>query len=159
MAKFAKMSNRNLLGICLLCALLGSILVGDWQSLGHDPCLSTTLSNNNNSYESSSEIGNYSYESGFDRTNISEMSLYEQLLEECEAQSSSSHECFLNSQSRITGEFCNTCRPTCLSKQVSSNFYQFTVGILLLVVSAPLGFVFTSAIASEITSVETQVGQ
>ena len=156
-AKFAKISNRNLLGFCLLCALFGSILVGDWQSLSHDPCFSTSLSNGNN--ESGSEIGNYSYESGFESINSSEMSLYEQLLEDCEARSSSSHKCFFNSQSRITGEFCNTCRPTCLSKQASINFYQFTAGILLLSTAAPLGFVFTSAIASEITSIETQVDQ
>ena len=90
-------------------------------------------------------------------SNISEMSGYEQLLVNCEAQSNTSHECFFNPQSRITGEFCNTCLPVCLSKQATINFYQFSAGILLLSISAPLGFVFSSAIASEITSVETQV--
>ena len=36
--KVGKMDNRNLLGLCLLFALVGSILVADWQSIGQDPC-------------------------------------------------------------------------------------------------------------------------
>ena len=159
------MSNRYLLGLCLLLALVGSLLIGDWQSLGNEPCtsLNTTASSGVNSdFESnySSVIETSSWASGLSSgtgENISEISLYEQLVKDCEAQSSSGHECFWNPQSRVTGEFCNTCLPVCLSKQTTINFYQFTAGTLLLSVSAPLGFVFISAITSDITSVESQV--
>ena len=79
------------------------------------------------------------------------------LLERCEAQSSSSHQCFWNPNSRITGEFCNTCHASCHSQQKSSNLYQFSAGVLLLALAASLGFVFISAIASGYTPVESQV--
>ena len=40
------MDNRKLLGLFLVCTLVGSALFGDWQSIGHDPCtvsMNTTL--------------------------------------------------------------------------------------------------------------------
>jgi MFS family permease len=141
-AKISRVDNRIILGLCLIFALVGSILVGDWQSIGHDPCSSASL-------DTASEMhcnGTYSLNS----------SCYTQLVENCEALSSSGHECFWNPQSEVTGEFCNTCLPVCLGKQKSLNIYQFSLGVLLLALST-LGFVFTSAITSEITAVESQV--
>ena len=167
-AKGAKIGNRYLLGLCLLLALVGSLLIGDWQSFVGDPCSSAALNSTselrsdseNNVSNGSSGIGVPFMVSGFSSgigENVSEISRYEWLVENCEAQSSSGHQCFWNPQSRVTGEFCNTCLPVCLSQQTTVNFYQFTVGTLLLSVSAPLGFVFISAITSDITSVESQV--
>ena len=131
-AKVGKMDNRNLLGFCLLFALVGSILVADWQSIGQDPCTYF-----NSTIEANSSV----------------------LEEGCEALSSSSHQCFWNPQSRITGDYCNLCFPVCLSREKSINLYQFGLGVLLLALSAPLGFVFVSAVASDITSVDSQVQQ
>jgi hypothetical protein len=31
--------------LCLIFSLVGSVLVGDWQSIGHDPCSTTALNN------------------------------------------------------------------------------------------------------------------
>ena len=135
-----KMDNRHLLGLCLVCTLAGSMLFGDWQAIGHDPC--TSLNTTTGSGTGSGETGVPS--------NISQ-------LVDCEALSGSGDQCFWNPQSRVTGEFCNTCVAGCLSEQKSLDIYQFSAGVLLLSVSTPLGFVFVSAIASDITSVEMQV--
>ena len=136
--------------------------MGDWQAIGHDPC-SSDSNTSTNSTSSSDLIGidvDSVLSSGLmtDELNSTFSSnLYQQLVERCEALSSSSHQCFWNPKSRITGEFCNTCLPTCLSKQTTINFYQFTVGILLISFATPLGFVLLSAISSDIASVDSQV--
>ena len=121
--------------------------MGDWQTI------------NGNSSCSSAAVNDLLHESIEDDclNSTSNSSLYQQLVESCEALSSSSHQCFWNPKSRITGEFCNTCLPTCLSEQASLNFYQFSLGVVLICISGPLGFVFISAITSAITSVESQV--
>ena len=130
------MDNRNLLGLFILLALAGSILAGDWQSIGHDPCFRASLNTQSNNTEDLCSNLTISQDA---------------------CVSNSSHQCFWNPQSRITGEFCNTCLDTCLSKQKSQNIYQLSLGGLLLALSGPLGFVVVSAITSDITSVESQV--
>ena len=138
------------------------MLVGDWQSIfSNDPCSAATVNTTDEEFdfqnESSPAIVSGLNISGFnssDNVSFIGVSVYEQLVASCEALSSSSHQCSFNPNSHITGDFCNTCLPTCLSKQATINFYQFSAGILLLSLSAPLGFIFASAIASEITSVE-----
>ena len=113
--------------------LTGVILMGDWQAIGNDSCSNNT---NTDTFES-----------------CSNSSLHQEL---CEGRSNSS-QCFWNPQSRITGEFCNTCHDACLSEQKAMDFYQFGVGVLLISLASPLGFVYIPAITSDITSVESQV--
>ena len=183
-AELAKIDNRTLLGLCLLLALVGSVLMGDWQSIGHDPCFSLyrnsssdtsqalNVSPENKSCSSISNLPQYDFEnasisyleaSGATKDNVwpedsvSNASLPQQLVESCEALSNSKHMCYWNRQSDITRRYCYTCLATCLSRQKSQNIYQFSIGALFLCISAPLGFVFISAIASEITSVKSQV--
>ena len=146
-AQISRLDNRIILGSCLVFALVGSLLVGDWQSIGHDPCAPGSLDTTTIVY---SEV----YCNGTDLFNNS--SCHGQLVENCKNLSSSSHQCFWNPEARVTGEFCNTCLPVCLSKQRSLNIYQFSLGVLLLALST-LAFVFISAITSEITAVESQV--
>ena len=133
-------------------ALVGSIIFGDWQSISHDPCLfDSNSSNQTASYQ-------LNLTSGSMKSNLSDdLSLSEQLLEDCESRSSSNHHCFWNPQSRITGEFCNTCYQICQSIENSQNIYQFSIGTLLTALAAPLGKVLVSAIISDITSVGSQV--
>ena len=116
--------------------------MGDWQAIGQDPCTTGI---------------DYDAISSEHMNATSNSSLYQQWLESCEALSNSSHQCFWNPKSRITGEFCNTCLRTCLSEQKSTNFYQFSLGVLLVSLTAPLCFVYIPAITSAITSVESQV--
>ena len=138
--KLAKVNNRPILVISLLVVLVGSIIAADWKSVGHDPCSDLFFSN-----ASASGHG-----SGIETT-------YQHLIDWCEAQVSSGYQCFWNQKSRITGEFCNTCLDACLSTEKSHNIYYFTVGMLLIAVSASVGFVTISAIASDITSIKSQV--
>ena len=144
--KFARVDNRLLLGLFLVLALAGSIIFGDWQSISHDTCLFN--------FNSSNQTAANNFTDHSMRSNLSDdLSLSEQLLKQCESRSSSNHHCFWNPQSRITGQFCNTCQ----SVQNSQNIYQFSIGTLLTALSAPLGKVIVSAIISDITSVGSQV--
>ena len=164
--KLAKMDNRKVLGLFLLLAAFGSLLLGDWQSIGHDPC-STTTANNITSHEydyltaSGSASGDVLAASSGDNIVPGEVAaLAEELLfsnESCLAESDPIHKCFWNPHSRVTGINCNTCVPACLSPRKSFCFYQFGLGVLTLCVAAPLIFVLISVIASDIMPVRSQV--
>ena len=164
--KIFKVDNRKVLGVALMLGLVGSILMGDWQTIGRDSCSpdgNLQLNTSTNSTSSSDLIGidvDSVLSSGLmtDELNFtSNSSIYEQLVERCEALSTSSHQCFWNPESHITGEFCNTCLPTCLSKQTTINFPQYTIGILLISFATPLGYVLIFAVASDIAPVDSQV--
>ena len=83
--------------------------------------------------------------------------IHSQWVESCEALSNSSHQCFWNPKSRITGEFCNTCDAVCYSEQKSFNFYQFTAGVMLICLSGALGFVSIFVHFFSLHTVEHQV--
>ena len=160
--KFASVDNRVMLGISLLCALTGSAFVSDWQAIGHDPCSAAPNSSItdgmfNDSYNEVFYTGDLFSNETSDTEVTNTSSPYLELLKAYIAQSSSSDRCFWNPQSRVTGDFCNSCAPACLSEQKSLNIVQFSIGALLIASSASLGFVFISAVTSEITSVESQV--
>jgi MFS family permease len=152
-AKVFRIDNRKILGVVYVLCFIGAILMGDWQAVNQDdPCLAGSGFDNDTSRQcSESEI----FFSGTGESN-SELSHHE-LVKNCTSLSSPSHQCFLNPDSDITGEFCNTCLCACLSKQTTINFYQFTVGILLISFATPLAFVLISAIASDIAPVTSQV--
>ena len=78
-------------------------------------------------------------------------------LELCDSQSTSSHQCFWNPKSRVTGEHCTTCRPVCLSTQKSINFIQFSAGVFILTILLQPGLVFYSVVTSNITKKRHQV--
>ena len=183
--KVIKVDNRVLLAAAFIMGLTGSSLVGDWQAIGHDPCFSASGIQHLNTSINSSELTDTDYDqsgmfsatsllsSGLDTTYYSGDSFLSPVSqsegvnitsnsshlfsERCEALSSSSHQCFWNPHSRITGEYCNTCHASCHSEQKSSNFYQFSAGVLLVTLASSFGFVFISAIASAYTAVECQV--
>ena len=143
-AKFFKLNNWLLLGVSLVPILIGVILIGDWQAIGHDPCLQDWNSNSNKqSGDLFLSTENYSNSSLFQGS--------------CESWSNSTHQCFWNPQSRITRECCNTCHDACLSKQKSMDIYQLSIGVLLISVMFPIGFFSIPAILSDISSVESQV--
>ena len=156
------------MAVSLLFTLAGSILFGDWQSIGQDPCDSFSRINNtideyddaeNDFYPLSGASGvliDYDNRTCLDDS-FSNTSLVQTLIDSCEALSSSNHMCFWNRQSRITGSYCSECLGVCLSKQKSHNIYQFSIGALFLAIAATIGFVFASAIASDITSINSQV--
>ena len=155
--KVLRADNRVVLGAGLLFTLVGSTLMGDWQAVRHNPCSSNSSeivgidmdSVNNSSVLLLPPTG--------EQNSTSNSSLFQQLVENCEAQSSSSHQCYWNPKSSITGEVCITCHASCLSKQTTINFYQFTVGTLLIALATPLMYIFISVIASDVASAESQV--
>ena len=164
--KIFKVDNRKVLGVALMLGLVGSVLMGDWQTIGRDSCSpdgNLQLNTSTNSTNSSDMIGidvDSVRSSGLmtdELNSTSNSSIYEQLVESCEALSTSSHQCFWNPESDITGEFCNTCLPTCLSKQTTINFPQYTIGILLISFATPIGYVLIFAVASDIAPVDSQV--
>ena len=130
-AKGLKGNNRIVVALALTISLIGCVLFSDWQAIGGDIIcpLSTNL------------------------TGLGENTM----VELCEAQSSSGHQCFWNPQSRITGDDCDTCLATCLSHQASLNFYQFNVGVFLLMTGSVLEYIFNLALISDITPAENQV--
>ena len=145
-AKALKVNNRVILGASLIISLMGCGLLADWQAIRYSDACSSMPAN-----LTDMDSGNSSYD-----TNLtSNSSLYQQ--ESCGALSSSSHQCFWNPESRVTGDICTTCLRTCLSQQASLNFYQFSVGTLLVSVGALLGYVYIPAVASDVFSVESQV--
>ena len=163
-AKIARIDNRYLLGLCLLLAVVGCALVGDWQSvINKDSChsdferASNEVNDTDNGMSSvlgsGSGVSNCSFMSEHDNCTVS-FKLYEQC---CQSLSSPNQECFFNPKSRVTGKVCRTCLCTCLSEQTTISIYQFSAGVLFLSLSCPLGFVFASKIASDISPVESQV--
>ena len=157
---------------------MGVTLIGDWQGIGHDPCSSVNIIVPFNTSTNGSELENNDYsqyemfsaDSALisrgdsiyslplsDGISSSNSSLHNWWVESCEALSSSSHHCFWNPKSRITGEFCNTCHTACYSERKSFNIYQFSFGVLLVRLASALGFVSISAIASAYTPTDHQV--
>ena len=154
-------------------------MIGDWQGIGHDPCSSANIigpfnaSTNGSGLEDNdySLSGMFSADSALNSggdsiyplpisdeiSSSSNSSLHNWWVESCEALSSSSHQCFWNPKSRITGEFCNTCHTACYSELKSFNLYQFSFGVLLVCLASALGFVFISAITSAYTPIDHQV--
>ena len=151
-AKFAKLSNRNLLAVSLVVVLIGSILFGDWQSIGDDPCNSFIIK------EAIGECGDiYSGASNETAVNDEYVTNTSVFVEGCQALSTSGNDCFWNRQSRVTGEYCYECLPTCLSSQKSHNIYQLGLAMLLLSLIINLEFVFVVAISSDISQLKSQV--
>lgn len=145
-----KGNNRILLGLALIICLIGCGLIGDWQAIGGDTCSINSTSLNVTLLECNGDTNGtaiYNLTSGLE---LSEKDC-------CEAQSTSIHQCFWNPHSRVSGDYCNTCRKQCLSLTTALNFHQFNVGVFLVAVGAILGYVITNAIASDIASVENQV--
>ena len=155
--KMAKMDNRKFLGFLLVLALGGSLLLGDWQSIGRDPCsVSKNITITDNYVFSGDALT--SSENSVPNATVESFSATEGSVlarEICEEHSGG--KCFWNPQSRVTGETCNTCFPVCLSRTKSLCFYQFTLGVLLVSFATPLLYVFTSVISSDIMPAGSQV--
>ena len=152
--KVLRADNRVVLGAALLFTLVGSTLMGDWQAVHHNPCSSNSIGIDMDSMNDSSVL---LLPPTGEQNSTSNSSFFQQLVENCEAQSSSNHQCYWNPKSSITGEVCNTCHVSCLSKQTTINFYQFTVGVWLISLATPLMYIFISVIASDVASAESQV--
>ena len=151
-------NNRITLALAYIVSLVGCVLLSDWQATGGHTCSPLHI-NITSDYESDYPSTYYGVDEGPLYNSSANMTPldFQFFLESCEAQSSSSHQCFWNPQSRITGDYCNTCLPVCLSYQASLNLYQFSAGVLMLSVGSFLAYFRTNAIVSDITPVNSQV--
>ena len=130
----------------LVVSVIGCALIGDWQAITEsDPCSSYSPMTN----ETSQPLSTTCLSSNITGFQLS--------VADCEAQSTSSHQCFWNPQSRVTGDYCSTCLPACLSQQTSLNFYQFSAGVFLTALGSLLGYIFVNALNSDVTPVKHQV--
>ena len=144
--KLMKGSSRIIIVLALSMCLVGCVLISDWQAIGGSTCLNHA----NESY--------YYNELSCTNSNTTDNSTVYQILEEMrKAQNPSGHHCFWNPHSRITGDYCNTCVKECLSYETSLNFYQFNVGVLLVISGSILEFVFNLVLVSEIFPAQKQV--
>ena len=140
-----KGSNRIIIVLALSMCLVGCVLISDWQAIGGSTCFNHRTDANESYYTCTN-------------SNTTDNSTVSQILEEmCKAQCPSGHHCFWNPHSRITGDYCNTCVENCLSYETSLNFYQFNVGVFLVMSGSILEFVFNLVLVSEIFPAQKQV--
>ena len=152
--------------------IVGAVIVSDWQSIGHDPCLTVTPRTNNLSSTLFSASKNNStslwnnkatldgnYSSFPEDYYLSNDSVGELLLKAnyCMTQSSEENTCHWNPLSLVTGKLCEECYPVCRSVQKSLNFIQLLIGIMLFTTAVPMSSVTLFLIASEFTPLEKQV--
>ena len=153
--------NRAVLASSIVVVLFGSLLFGDWQSIGSDPC--TAFSPNITGEDCGTVLLSSGSGSGegdgayYAEDLVTNTTVLQELVKGCEALSGPDHTCFWNRQSRITHEYCYECLRTCLSTETSQNIYQLGLGLILLSIASPLGYVFVLAIASDITPLNSQV--
>ena len=107
----------------------------DWQSIGGDPC---------NQFNDDEIINITDY-------NTTELSYY------CEQFSNDTNNCFWNPISRINGDYCDRCRPVCLSDNHSLNFIQLLIGIIFISSSMAPGRLLVTTIASDAADSNAQV--
>ena len=124
------MDNRLILIGGFITAIIGTLIMTDWQSIGGDPC---------------------NYELSECTNEPNEQFCCEQF------NNASEYECFWNPVSRITGEYCERCRPVCLSKEHTLNFVQMLAGMVLLSFCLAPGRLLVTTIASDISGGNSQV--
>ena len=147
-----------MVGLSLVISLCGCALISDWQAISYrDSCSNETDMSALSSCLPDS-INLTEFQLNVESINLTEFQLnVESIVEKCETRSTSGQHCFWNPQSRVNGDYCNTCHETCLSHEASLNFYQFNVGVFLTVMGSILGFIFNNALNSDITSANNQV--
>ena len=159
--KQINVDNRKLYLFAIASATCGSLLLADWQAIGDDPCITDSVNSSaSDSYEYNNRYTvwtNNTYSTQLSHNLSSPHSLFLNEARRCELQSTSKRECFWNPRSRITGKLCADCYRVCRSKQMSLNFVQFCLGLILYVVTIPLSTVCITAILSSLTPLKSQV--
>ena len=161
-----KIKTRKILALAICFMITGLAIMGDWQGIGHDPCLAASsynFSSFTNNTTMLSVHANASSTKNMQEWNTGSGSL--ELLDRevlqashCEAQSFSGHDCYWNLVSQVTGKLCKDCDPVCRSVQKSLNFIQFALGVTLLTSTIPVATITTSLVTTQFLPQELQVG-
>jgi len=132
--KCLKANNRVVMIIILITGILGTVISSDWQAIGDDPC----------SMETSSNVFNQSQS-------------FQQDNDFAEACSQQSNDCYWNPESVLTGQLCVLCREVCRSLSKTINIVQFSVGIVIIHLSALIGWTTIVGVATDCTGQGLQV--
>ena len=119
-------------------SIVGSVLIADWQAIGHDPCTQFSLFhhpdltnepkiclNNFNVTNLNTYINTSSND--FPCSNVTLLRTV------CESLGDTKYHCYWNQHSRVTGEECHACPPICRGQYRSLTLTQFGVGSVLFV--------------------------
>ena len=127
-------------------AILGHLLMADWQAIGHDICREM----HEQTYSDSLNLDN----TYVDMTNGSFVTIERRA---CELLSTDTYQCFWNPHSEVTGEYCAECLKVCRNVKKSLTFVQFSLGLILFISTLPMVPVAVRMLASEIAPVESVV--
>ena len=155
--KKLRVDNRKVFMFTLILAIVGGFIMSDWQSIGNDPCSAINtpeLVARELPPLDTSLLPTLSSEGQQSSDNTTTL----QLREACEALSTPEDQCHWNPVSQFTGKYCHDCYPVCRSVQRSLNFFQFCLGVSLVSLSIPISTVIIAVIASDVVSLEKQVG-
>lgn len=161
-----KIKTRKILALGICFMITGLAIMGDWQGIGHDPCLAASSYNSSSFTNKTTTLSVHANASSTKNTqewNTGSGSfelLDREVLQasHCEAQSFSGHDCYWNPVSQVTGKLCKDCDPVCRSVQKSLNFVQFALGVTLLTSTIPVATIVTSLVTTQFLPQELQVG-
>ena len=117
-------------------AVVGLLLMADWQAIGYDSCTEIFATNYNCSSNPCTDFADH---------------------RACEQLSTDGNLCVWNQYSRVTGEYCSECFKVCRSERKSLNLVQFFLGLALYTATIPLIMVTSRVLVSEVTPKESMV--
>ena len=167
--------NRFLLVGGFVIGFIGTVLVGDWQSIRGDPCNAVSSDLQCSSMEFGSGMVNetlfdcsvlgdqhdYQFCNFLDNSTFTECcNSTSTLTAGCICESLSNipeYNCYWNPNSIITGEYCQRCRPVCLGRSHTLSFIQFVIGVCTL--SGSIGFnrILITIVVSDLIGKSKQV--
>ena len=138
--KFSGMNTRKVYITGLVMAVVGLLLMADWQAIGYDSCMEGFAAN---------------YSCGSNPCTYVSIDFTERRA--CEQLSTDDNLCLWNQYSRVTGEYCSECFKVCRSERKSLNLVQFFLGLALYTATIPLILVTSRVLVSEVTPKESMV--
>ena len=181
-----KLNSRIIAIFGILIAIVGLVLMADWQSIPHDPCTDFSLFHHpevaNNLSDQLSPC--WTAPSGCQwPTNDGEVAVAESILENpgsiagiqgpgavlnvsvynvamniCESLRESQYHCHWIPKSIVTGKLCAACPAICRGVGHTLNFIQFTIGAVIFQISYPVSRVAMMVVLSDVVSKDYQVG-
>lgn len=142
------------------CTLVSQAVMTDWQAISGDPCNDYSLFHNPELvYQYRQELADYNVsENGLvsiQSLEVVEEEVYQMAVNRCQ---SADRHCHWIPNSIMTDKHCSDCQPICHSLSHSINFIQFTAGVVIFLITAPLLYMGTFLVLSESVPRNCQVG-
>ena len=162
--------NRFLMIGGFVFSFIGTVLVGDWQSIRGDPCNAVNSDLQCNTMEFGSGMMNEFNCIVQEKGQFCDFIDNSSLIECCNSTSTSTagciceslsdvpnYNCYWNPNSIITGEYCERCRPVCLSHSHTLSFSQFLIGVFIISGSLTFSRIILTLIVSDLIGKSKQV--